>query len=149
MFYLLPYKSALENVALGMTIAGASKHKALRESREWLGTLGLADRLHHRPDELSGGEKQRVAIARAMVKRPDVLLADEPTGNLDKDSRVGVLEEIRGMRDRLGITVVMVTHNHDDAESFADRIVVLDGRRVADERISRRAAGEAMDEGGR
>ena len=134
MFYLLPYKSALDNVALGLTVAGTSRREARKEAMKWLTSLGLKDRIHHLPDELSGGEQQRVAIARAVIKRPDVLLADEPTGNLDKTSRVEVLNAIKTLNTKVGITVVMVTHNQDDATQYGDRVILIDGRTVATSR---------------
>lgn len=131
MFHLLPYKSALDNVALGLTVSGASKGKARHEAKQWLKRLGLSDRVHHHPGALSGGESQRVAIARAMVKQPKVLLADEPTGNLDKDSRVDVLKEIKRLNKEHGVTVVMVTHNEQDARQYSTRVAVIDSRTIA------------------
>ncbi|MBI5757691.1 MAG: ABC transporter ATP-binding protein [Planctomycetales bacterium] len=126
-FHLLPTLTAVENVALGLTMTGAPRRQALAEAHRWLKRLGIADRADHRPNELSGGQQQRVATARAMVKRPDVLLADEPTGNLDKQSRLEVLELLRELHHESQTTVVLVTHNLTDAEQYADRILLLDG----------------------
>src|SRR5204863_9245773 len=103
-------------------------------------TVGLRDRLSHRPAELSGGQQQRVAIARALVTRPSVIFADEPTGNLDSKASAELLALLRRSVDELGQTVIMVTHDHD-AASTADRLVVLaDGRVDEDRRLDRRAA---------
>jgi ABC-type lipoprotein export system ATPase subunit len=132
-FHLLPYRSALDNVATGLTIAGYSTSRARAEARKWLTELGLSQRMEHHPSELSGGECQRVAIARAVVKKPAVLLADEPTGNLDRTSREQVLEAISNLHRDHGITVVMVTHNLDDAQRYATRIVQIADRRVNDD----------------
>jgi putative ABC transport system ATP-binding protein len=129
-FNLLPVLSAEENILLPLSIAGR------QPDREWLGrliqTVGIADRLSHRPAELSGGQQQRVAIARALVSRPAVVFADEPTGNLDSKATDDVLELLRHAVDDFGQTVVMVTHDAH-AASFADRLLVLaDGRIVHD-----------------
>lgn len=132
-FHLLSYRTALDNVATGLTIAGYRTSRARTEARKWLTELGLSQRMEHRPSELSGGECQRVAIARAVVKKPAVLLADEPTGNLDRTSREQVLEAIASLHRDHGITVVMVTHNLDDAQRYATRIVQIADRRVNDD----------------
>ncbi|MBI2478043.1 MAG: ABC transporter ATP-binding protein [Planctomycetia bacterium] len=132
-FHLLSYRTALDNVATGLTIAGYRTSRARTEARKWPTELGLSQRMEHRPSELSGGECQRVAIARAVVKKPAVLLADEPTGNLDRTSREQVLEAIASLHRDHGITVVMVTHNLDDAQRYATRIVQIADRRVNDD----------------
>jgi putative ABC transport system ATP-binding protein len=122
-FNLLPRSDALHNVELPLVYAGVSKHERLARAREALGNVGLGDRLHHRPNELSGGQRQRVAIARALVTRPSIILADEPTGNLD--SRTGV--EIMNLFEQLyaqGNTLIVVTHEEDIAR-HARRIVRL------------------------
>ena len=129
-FNLLPVLSAEENILLPLSIAG--RHP----DREWVDrlveTVGISDRLSHRPAELSGGQQQRVAIARALVSRPAVVFADEPTGNLDSKASDDVLELLRHAVDDFGQTVVMVTHDAH-AASFADRLLVLaDGRIVHD-----------------
>src|SRR6185437_15372213 len=125
-FNLLPTLSALENITLPMTLAGATP------DRDWLetviGTVGLAGRLSHRPAELSGGQQQRVAVARALASRPDIVFADEPTGNLDSRSGAEVLQLLRHAREALQQTIVMVTHD-PVAASYADTAVFLaDGR---------------------
>jgi putative ABC transport system ATP-binding protein len=125
-FNLLPTLSALENITLPMALAGAAP------DQDWLetviGTVGLAGRLSHRPAELSGGQQQRVAVARALASRPDIVFADEPTGNLDSRSSTEVLQLLRDARERLRQTIVMVTHD-PGAASYADTAVFLaDGR---------------------
>ncbi len=127
MFNLLPQRTALQNVMMGLTTIGTSRSVARKSSIKWLDRLGLKHRMQHKANELSGGEKQRVAIARAMVKEPEVLLADEPTGNLDKQSRESVLDIIHKINHEFNKTVIMVTHNLDDAQKYADRIIRIDG----------------------
>jgi putative ABC transport system ATP-binding protein len=129
-FNLIPVLTAEENIVLPLSIAGK------RPDEEWLrrlvDTVGLADRLTHRPAELSGGQQQRVAVARALISKPAVVFADEPTGNLDSKSSEEVLRLLRQSVDDLGQSVVMVTHD-PEAASYADRLVVLrDGRIVHD-----------------
>ncbi|HSZ69612.1 MAG TPA: ABC transporter ATP-binding protein [Solirubrobacteraceae bacterium] len=129
-FNLLPVLSAEENILLPLSIAGR------KPDQEWLDrlidTIGIRDRLHHRPAEMSGGQQQRVAVARALVARPAVVFADEPTGNLDSKSSGDVLALLRQAVDDFDQTVVMVTHDAH-AASFADRLLVLaDGRIVHD-----------------
>ena len=131
-FNLLPVLTAEENIVLPLSIAGR------RPDREWLGrlieTIGIGDRLDHRPSELSGGQQQRVAVARALASRPAVVFADEPTGNLDSKSSTELLELLRRSVDEFGQTVIMVTHD-PLAASYADRVLVLaDGRIVHDGR---------------
>src|ERR671938_1080454 len=129
-FNLLPVLDARENIVLPLSIAGK------RPDPEWLekliDTVGLRDRLSHRPSELSGGQQQRVAVARALASKPAVVFADEPTGNLDSRSSEEVLRMLRRSVDELGQTVVMVTHD-PEAASYADRLIVLrDGQIVHD-----------------
>ncbi len=122
-FNLLPRLSALENVALPLVYAGASKSARLSRAAEVLESVGLADRMDHKPNELSGGQRQRVAIARALVNSPSIILADEPTGNLDSKTSIeimGIFEEIHEQ----GNTVILVTHEPDIAE-HAHRVVRL------------------------
>jgi predicted ABC-type transport system involved in lysophospholipase L1 biosynthesis ATPase subunit len=124
-FNLIPSRTALENVELPMIFAGRPVCKRRAEAAQALEAVGLADRLHHRPAQLSGGENQRVAIARALVNRPSILLADEPTGNLDSDTAAQVMALILdNARDR-GATIVLVTHDEDMARTFASRIIRL------------------------
>jgi putative ABC transport system ATP-binding protein len=135
-FNLLPRADAVDNVALPLVYAGVAREERLERARAALEEVGLGDRLHHRPNELSGGQRQRVAIARALVNRPSLLLADEPTGNLD--SRTG--EEIMGLVDRLerrGNTILLVTHEPALAERASRLLRLRDGRIVADERNRR------------
>jgi putative ABC transport system ATP-binding protein len=132
-FNLVPTLTALENVALAKEYAGASRSSATTAAREALGWVGLAERADHRPMELSGGEQQRVAIARSLVNQPALVLADEPTGNLDSGHSKEVLELLRRFNRERGQTVVLVTH---DAEvgSFCDRIVRMrDGLIITDD----------------
>lgn len=129
-YHLLPELNVLENVMLAAMILGAGdRHRRQAAAAALLDTLGLGHRLRHRPAELSGGERQRVAIARALINEPEVLLADEPTGNLDRATGATILEAIAQMRRRRGQTVVMVTHDPDVAR-HADRVVRLEDGRV-------------------
>jgi len=136
-FNLIPRTSAVENIELPLIYSDVSRAEQTRRAQESLDKLGLRERADHYPSELSGGEQQRVAIARALVNRPKLLLADEPTGNLD--SRTGL--EIMGILEELnrgqGLTVVLVTHEADIA-AFADRVLTFsDGKVVADEARAR------------
>jgi putative ABC transport system ATP-binding protein len=134
-FNLLPVLSAEENVLLPLQLAGAKVDRAWVE--QVIDRVGLAERRRHRPAQLSGGQQQRVAVARAIVSRPDVVFADEPTGNLDSASSTDVLALLRETVDALGRTIVMVTHDAR-AAAAADRVVTLDdGRIVSDEQVSR------------
>jgi len=139
-FNLLPTLTALENVMLPGLLAGGSGSELDARARSLLETVGLAGREHHRPDELSGGEMQRVAIARALLTEPSLLLADEPTGNLDSRTGAEVLRLMRRSSQQRQLTVVMVTHDAT-AAAIGDRIVRLaDGVIVGDERIAGAAA---------
>lgn len=122
-FNLLPRLTAAENVALPLIYGGVSKKDRMERALEALRKVGLADRSHHKPNEMSGGQIQRVAIARALVNNPSILLADEPTGNLDSKTSVEVME-IFGQIQAAGNTVVLVTHEEDIA-AFAKRVVRL------------------------
>jgi putative ABC transport system ATP-binding protein len=129
-FNLLPQLTARQNITLPAELAGRAVDSDLFE--HVVGVLGIGDRLGHRPSELSGGQQQRVALARALSTRPDVIFADEPTGNLDSRSGAEVLGFLRDSVHRLGQTVVMVTHD-PNAAGYADRVLVLaDGRIVQD-----------------
>ena len=130
-FNLIPTMSARENVALALAFGGLRGQQRRTRSSELLARVGLGDRLEHKPSELSGGEQQRVAIARALANNPKVLLADEPTGNLDSTRAHELLALLREMVEHDGLTILMVTHDHELANSFADRIVFMkDGRIV-------------------
>ncbi|WP_193611066.1 ABC transporter ATP-binding protein [Nocardioides lijunqiniae] len=127
-FNLLPMLTAGQNVLLPLELSGRRVDAELRARYDLLAeTLGLTDRLHHRPDALSGGQQQRVAIARALVTRPDLVFADEPTGNLDSESSAEVLGFLRRSVRELGQTVVMVTHELDAAAYADDVVVIADG----------------------
>ena len=125
---LLPYLSAAENVELPMILDGAAGSLRRRTARELLATVGLADRADHRPDRLSGGEQQRVAIAVALANRPEVLLADEPTGELDSDTSAEIFELLRQMNRELGTTIVIVTHDPLVSEQVQRTVAIRDGR---------------------
>ena len=128
-FNLIPTMTAQENVGLALAFGGLRGIQRRRRSEELLSRVGLADRLEHRPSELSGGEQQRVAIARALANNPKVLLADEPTGNLDSTRAHELLALLREMVNHDSLTVLMVTHDRELATSFADRIILMkDGR---------------------
>jgi lipoprotein-releasing system ATP-binding protein len=117
--HLLPEFSAVENVIIPQLIAGETKAAAQARARELLGRLGLAERFHHRPAELSGGEQQRVAIARAIANRPLLLLADEPTGNLDPATAARVQEELMRLIREEGLGALVATHNHELAAGMS------------------------------
>lgn len=130
-FHLLPRLTALQNVELPLIYRGIRPAERRKMAIDALSTVGLADRLNHRPSELSGGQQQRVAIARAIVGRPEILLADEPTGNLDTAASAEVMA-LLGQLNQKGMTVVLVTHE-DDIARYARRVVrFLDGRIISD-----------------
>ncbi|MGB9181788.1 MAG: ABC transporter ATP-binding protein [Pyrinomonadaceae bacterium] len=124
-FNLITTMSAAENVNLALAFGGLRGKEREERTRILLERVGLGDRLTHRPSELSGGEQQRVAIARALANRPRILLADEPTGNLDSKRAEELLSLLRGMVERDSLTVLMVTHDRDLASRFADRIILM------------------------
>jgi len=128
-FHLIPTMKVTENVELPMRFAEVDRTERAERVRESLQRVGLAKRMEHRPSELSGGEQQRVSIARALANRPSLLLADEPTGNLDSRTGEDILNLIRDVSLSLGMTVVMVTHERALAERFAQRLIFLaDGK---------------------
>jgi len=128
-FNLIPTMTAQENVGLALAFAGLRGRERTKRANELLGRVGLSDRSTHKPAELSGGEQQRVAIARALANHPKVLLADEPTGNLDSTRSHELLSLLREMVNAESLTILMVTHDHELASSFADRIILMkDGR---------------------
>jgi ABC-type lipoprotein export system ATPase subunit len=132
-FNLLPTLSCLENVALPLHLRGWPRKKSADRARELLDLVQLGKRIEHLPDELSGGERQRVAIARALAIYPPILLADEPTGNLDSTTGEEILALIRDLHQRLGATVLIVTHDRHVADSCSRTVTLRDGRIVGDE----------------
>ncbi|MET8305893.1 ABC transporter ATP-binding protein [Micromonospora sp. NPDC005173] len=131
-FHLLPRTSAVENVALPLVYRGVSARRRRERAAAMLGRVGLGHRLDHRPNQMSGGEQQRVAIARALVTEPTVLLADEPTGNLDSVTGAAVLELLEQLNIESGVALVMVTHDQEVAARARRRITMRDGVVVAD-----------------
>ena len=129
-FNLIPTLTAIENITLPMSLAGRKPDQAWVDNV--IGTVGLGDRLHHRPSELSGGQQQRVAVSRALASRPEIIFADEPTGNLDSNSGAEILGFMRRAVDEFAQTIVMVTHD-PGAASYADRVVFLVDGRIVDE----------------
>ena len=128
-FNLLPRMTLEENIELPLRLAEVDRAERPARVREALERVRLTHRLGHRPTELSGGEQQRVAIARALVNRPKILLADEPTGNLDSATGEAILTLLRELQSQLGMTIVMVTHERPLAEAFADRLAIMgDGK---------------------
>jgi putative ABC transport system ATP-binding protein len=137
-FYnLIPVLSALENAALPITLDGVKPAEAQKKSAEWLARFGLSGRLTSRPDQLSGGQQQRVAIARALAAEPSLILADEPTGNLDTRSGDEIAGLMRDVARKYGRTVVMVTHDPRIA-AYADRIIFLKDGKIVDETLLER-----------
>ncbi|MCI0486705.1 MAG: ABC transporter ATP-binding protein [Blastocatellia bacterium] len=145
-FNLLARTSALENVELPMLYLGIKQPAAKRRAKEALEMVGLADRMHNMPNQLSGGQQQRVAIARALVNRPAIILADEPTGNLDSRTSIEVMDIFQRLNREQAITIALVTHEHDIAQ-YADRVISFkDGRIKRDSPVdeARRAREEAL-----
>jgi putative ABC transport system ATP-binding protein len=141
-FNLLPRSDAVQNVELPLVYAGVPRRERRERAQEALKAVGLGDRMHHRPNEMSGGQRQRVAVARALVNRPSILMADEPTGNLD--SKTG--DEIMNLMDQLhsqGRTIILVTHEEDLALRAARVVRLRDGRVLSDVRNTPVAVGGA------
>ena len=128
--HLLAEFTALENVMLPALIAGKSRKQAKEQALPLLETVGLSHRISHKPSELSGGEQQRVAIARALVNRPSVVFADEPTGNLDSRTKEEIHRLFFSLRDQLGVTIILVTHDRDLANLCDRTVEMIDGRFV-------------------
>ncbi len=141
-FHLLPRQSALSNVTLPLFYAGLDRQESLNRAREVLAAVGLSDRMGHTPAQLSGGQQQRVAIARALVNRPDVILADEPTGNLDTQSGKEVMDLLRDLQRR-GHTIILITHDRDLAAQAHRVITLRDGRITGDQGMNAGAAVQA------
>jgi len=131
--HLLPEFSAVENVAVPLWIKGTGKKEALKQAAEMLAIVGLGSRLDNKPSELSGGEQQRVAIARALVNRPSIVMADEPTGNLDTANAQSIHNLFLDLRKQLGQTFIMVTHNEALA-TLTDRTLIMHDGRIVEER---------------
>jgi putative ABC transport system ATP-binding protein len=131
MFHLVPRLTAAENIALPLVLAGVPTEQRKPRVERMLAELGLSDRSHHKPDQLSGGQRQRVAIARATVTEPEVLLADEPTGNLDHRSGQDVIRTLEDLNSR-GITLIMVTHDAEMGQRARRQLHMMDGRLVND-----------------
>ncbi len=144
-FNLLSRTSALENVELPLVYAGASASKRKEMARKALSEVGLKGREHHHPSQLSGGEQQRVAIARALVNEPSIILADEPTGNLDSKTSVEIMAIFQRLNQDLGITIIMITHEPDIA-SFAKRNIIFRDGKIVDDHMNF-VRPEAMKEG--
>jgi putative ABC transport system ATP-binding protein len=138
-FHLLPRASALDNVAQPLIYRGVPLRERLARAEQALQRVGLGTRLHHRPNELSGGQRQRVAIARALVGNPSILLADEPTGNLDSATSLEIMDLIREVHEG-GQTVVIVTHEPEIAEQCQRVVRLRDGRIISDTPVAERAA---------
>lgn len=131
-FHLLPRMNILQNVELPLTYAGVKSRERRKRAMEMLEMVGLADRTHHRPNEISGGQKQRVAIARALVNHPSIILADEPTGNLDSKTGAMIMDMFLKLHE-MGHTIILVTHDAEIGE-FAERVIRLrDGNIISDE----------------
>jgi putative ABC transport system ATP-binding protein len=134
-FNLIPRTTALANVELPLSYRGVKRGERRERAKEALAAVGLSDRMHHRPNELSGGQQQRVAVARALVAQPSLLLADEPTGNLDSRATADVLKLLDEMHDQ-GRTIVMITHETEVAQ-HADRVIVLMDGQISEDRLNR------------
>lgn len=132
-FNLLPRMNALENVALPLVYSGLNKSVRLQKAEHALEIVGLLDRMTHKPNELSGGQRQRVAIARALVNDPAIILADEPTGNLDSKTSIEIMD-IFSQLHQAGNTIILVTHEHDIAEYAKRRVHLLDGLIESDDK---------------
>jgi lipoprotein-releasing system ATP-binding protein len=128
--HLLPEFSAIENVCIPAWIAGLGKKEAMKKAMELLEILNLKDRVEHKPNELSGGEQQRVAIARALINNPSIVLADEPTGNLDSQNSKAIFDIINNLRNQLGQTFIMVTHNQELADLSDRALTMIDGKTI-------------------
>jgi len=152
-FNLISSMSILENVELPLRFAEVEREHRGKQSREALEWVGLGARMHHRPSELSGGEQQRAALARALINRPQLLLADEPTGNLDSHTGVEIMNLIGEFNRQMGMTVVIVTHERALAERYARRMIFLADGKLVDDRVnmpaSLAAVAQEISSGGR
>lgn len=147
-FNLIPSMTVIENVELPLRFAEVDRAERDGMARAALVRVGLQSRMNHRPSELSGGEQQRAALARALINRPQLLLADEPTGNLDSRTGTEIMNMVREFNQQLGMTVVMVTHERALAERYAERLIFLaDGKLVGDESNSAAVPAEPLPAG--
>lgn len=140
-FNLLPRTSVLDNVKLPLIYSGSNEREWDERARQAIESVGLLHRLNHDPSELSGGERQRVAIARALVNHPDVIFADEPTGNLDSESGQMVMDIIKELNDKHGHTIILITHETYTAEHAKRIITIKDGEVESDEKVNHRRIG--------
>jgi putative ABC transport system ATP-binding protein len=148
-FNLIASMTLAENVELPLRFAEVERGKRDTRAAEALERVGLKARMHHRPSELSGGEQQRAALARALINQPKILLADEPTGNLDSRTGTEILNLVQSFNQDLGMTVVMVTHERALAERYAQRMIFLADGKLVDDRSNTPSAIEASLQGGR
>jgi putative ABC transport system ATP-binding protein len=145
-FNLIASMTLVENVELPLRFAETERSQRQKLAQDALDRVGLKARLHHRPSELSGGEQQRAALARALINRPQLLLADEPTGNLDSHTGTEIMEMLAGFNRDLGMTVVMVTHERALAERYAQRMIFLADGKLVDDRPNTPASRASMEE---
>src|SRR5580704_14327205 len=148
-FNLIPSMTLAENVELPLRFAEVDRSQRDKLSREALERVGLRARVNHRPSELSGGEQQSAALARALINRPKVLLADEPTGNLDSHTGTEIMDMVRQFNRELGMTVIMVTHERALAERYAQRMIFLADGKLIDDRPNNPGASQTSLQGGR
>lgn len=134
-FNLLPRLTSIANVELPMIYSGLNRKDRMEKAIAALEKVGLADRMHHRPNELSGGQTQRVAIARALVNNPSIILADEPTGNLDRETGRDIINLFQKLNSEFGVTLIIVTHDMEVGRSAKRLIQLVDGRLVMDEKV--------------
>ena len=144
-FNLIPSMTIAENVELPLRFAEVERSRREALAMEALERVGLRARIHHRPTELSGGEQQRAALARALINRPQLLLADEPTGNLDSHTGIEIMDLIREFNQQMGMTVVMVTHERALAERYAERMISLADGKLVDDRPNTPLAGRTRE----
>ena len=147
-FNLIPSMTLLENVELPLRFAEVNRDQRYGLAHQALGRVGLSARLRHRPTELSGGEQQRAALARALINQPQLLLADEPTGNLDSRTGTEIMRFIREFNESLGMTVVMVTHERVLAEQYAKRMIFLADGRLLDDQENHTIVNAQLTSGG-
>jgi len=137
-FNLIFTRTALDNVVLALIFGACPKNQRRSRARDLLKNVGLSERIYHKPDELSGGETQRVAIARALANDPEIILADEPTGNLDSVTANEIMDLLVSLNKEQGKTILLVTHDRETAEKISDRMIyLLDGKILEDKKIKR------------